>query len=224
MSDEAQFLLGAVARSLRGWRPREKVFCIGANKTGTTSVAALFESLGYNLAPQIPAERMIFDWAQRDFRKLIRFCRKYDAFQDVPFSLDYTFQALDAAFPQAKFILTVRNSCDEWYDSYVRFTRKLLAGGSEKSRQDLSGINYNFDGFFLKSLDLIYGEEIAPFARDAYIRNYEAHNEQVIAYFSHRREKLLVVNLSDPGANQQIADFLNRDIGDISIPHLNTSK
>lgn len=167
---------------------------------------------------------MIFDWAQRDFRKLIRFCRKYDAFQDVPFSLDYTFQALDAAFPQAKFILTVRNSCDEWYDSYVRFTRKLLAGGSEKSRQDLSGINYNFDGFFLKSLDLIYGEEIAPFARDAYIRNYEAHNEQVIAYFSHRREKLLVVNLSDPGANQQIADFLNRDIGDISIPHLNTSK
>ncbi|MCX6970134.1 MAG: hypothetical protein NTV93_08275 [Verrucomicrobia bacterium] len=224
MSDESQSLLGAVARSLRGWRPREKVFCIGANKTGTTSVAALFESLGYKLAPQIPAERMIFDWAQRDFRKLIRFCRKYDAFQDIPFSLDFTFQAMDNAFPSAKFILTIRESPEEWFDSYVRFTRKLLAGRSEKSRQNLATINYNFDGFFLKAHDLIYGEQTAPFDRDVYIRSYQTHNEQVISYFAHRRKKLLVLSLTDPGASRLLADFLNRDIGEISIPHLNTSR
>ena len=224
LGDEAKHVLGAVARSLCGWRLREKLFCIGANKTGTTSVGALFDSLGYRLAPQIPAERMIFDWAKRDFRKLVRFCRPYDAFQDVPFSLDFTFQALDAAFPNAKFILTVRNSPEEWFDSYVRFTRKLLAGGSEKSREDLATINYNFDGFFLKSLDLIYGEQTALFDRDIYIRSYQTHNEQVISYFAHRKGKLLVLNLSDPGANKQIADFLNRDIREISIPHLNSSK
>lgn len=224
MNSDRKHVLKSRLHALCNWRQKEKVFCIGANKTGTTSVASLFESLGYRLAPQIRAERMIDDWAKRDFRNIIRFCRRYDAFQDIPFSLDFTFQAMDNAFPKAKFILTVRSSSEEWYDSYVRFTRKLLGGRSEKSRQNLATINYNFDGFFLKAHDLIYGEQTAPFDRDVYIRFYQTHNEQVISYFAHRREKLLVLNLSDPGANKLLADFLNRDIGEISIPHLNASK
>ncbi len=224
MNGHVKSLLRTIFPARNERRQHDKVFCIGANKTGTTSLAAIFDSLGYMLAPQIPAERMIDDWAKRDFRKLILFCRRYDAFQDVPFSLDYTFQALDAAFPKAKFILTVRSSSEEWYDSYVRFTRKLLGGGSEKSRQDLAGINYNFDGFFLKSLDLIYGEETAPFARDTYIRSYEVHNEQVISYFARRSNKLLILNLADLNANKFLAKFLNVNVRDIVIPHLNTSK
>ena len=94
-----QRVLDQAARIPAAWTKREKVFCIGANKTGTTSIAALLESLGYRLAPQIEAERMIDDWSRRDFRRLLKFCEKYDAFQDVPFSLDYTFQAFDTYFP-----------------------------------------------------------------------------------------------------------------------------
>ena len=98
-----------------------KVFCVGANKTGTTSIGEFLKETGYRVAPQIPAERFINTWAIRDFRLLFQFCRKYEAFQDIPFSLDYTFQFLDFNFPNSKFILTIRSSAEEWLESYRRF-------------------------------------------------------------------------------------------------------
>jgi hypothetical protein len=48
---------------------RDKVFCVGASKTGTTSMEALLLRLGYRVAPLAEAERLIHDWAQRDFRR-----------------------------------------------------------------------------------------------------------------------------------------------------------
>lgn len=205
-------------------RLRTKVFCIGANKTGTTSLASVFAGLGYRLAPQIPAERMIGDWAKRDFRRIIRFCRPYQAFQDMPFSLDFTYQALDASFPGSKFILTVRNSAEEWLDSYRRFTRGLLQGRDETSRENLGSIPYNYQGFFLESLDLIYGKETPPFDRDTYIKSYHQYIEQVELYFRHQPEKLLICNLADRETGRKLARFLKLETESVIVPHLNASR
>lgn len=90
------------------FRRRPKVFCVGRNKTGTTSIAKALRALGFKVGDQARAETLIEDWARRDFRKIVRYCRTADAFQDVPFSWPHTFEALDQAFPQSKFILTVR--------------------------------------------------------------------------------------------------------------------
>ena len=86
-------------------RPAAKVFVIGRNKTGTTSVAAALQSLGYRLGSQPQAELLMEDWARRDFRSIIRFCRGADAFQDIPFSLPRTYAAMDRAFPGSRFVL-----------------------------------------------------------------------------------------------------------------------
>ena len=94
-----------------------KIFCIGGNKTGTTSIKKVLEDLGYRIGDQRTAELLMEDWGKRDLRRLIRYCHTADAFQDVPFSYVYTFQAMDAAFPGSKFILTLRNSYDQWYQS-----------------------------------------------------------------------------------------------------------
>src|SRR5690349_10358789 len=105
---------------------RGKIFCIGSGKTGTTSMGAALASLGFKLADQAIGESLIEDWAKRDFRAIIDHCKSADAFQDVPFSLDYTYAALDQAFPGAKFILTVRESSAEWYESLTRFHTKIV--------------------------------------------------------------------------------------------------
>lgn len=99
-------------RSLLGSR-NPKVFCVGRNKTGTTSLRAALTILGYRIGRQRDAEALIEDWGRRDFRRLVAYCHTADAFQDVPFSHDYTFQAVDAAFPGSKFILTVRDSPEQ---------------------------------------------------------------------------------------------------------------
>jgi len=80
------------------WR-KHKVFCFGYNKTGTTPTAKALKKLGYRVGVQADAVRLMDDWAVRDFRRIVRYCRTADAFQDVPFSVEFTYQILNCAFP-----------------------------------------------------------------------------------------------------------------------------
>ena len=84
--------------------PSRKVFCIGRNKTGTTSVQRALQMLGYKVGYEKVAALFIDDWAKRDFRRLIQYCQTADAFQDIPFSLSFTYQALDQAFHHFQYL------------------------------------------------------------------------------------------------------------------------
>ena len=41
---------------------KQKIFCVGNNKTGTTSLKHYFQELGYLVAPQIEAEEITFKY------------------------------------------------------------------------------------------------------------------------------------------------------------------
>lgn len=43
----------------RKYRNTAKIFCIGKNKTGTTSMARLFRELGIRVGPQREAEKLM---------------------------------------------------------------------------------------------------------------------------------------------------------------------
>lgn len=203
---------------------RAKVFCIGANKTGTTSMNYYLAAHGYKVAPQAPEELLIEDWARRDFTKIVSFCRPYEAFQDIPFSLPYTYQSLDQAFPGSKFILTVRNSAEEWYDSLVRFTQKRLKLSNLPSMNDLLEDNYRYRGFNARVTSLIHGENVPPFDKEIYMRWYQQHIADVLAYFLFRERDLLVVNLSDACAATLINQFLSLPPNTtVPMPHANRS-
>lgn len=115
-----------------------KVFGIGRNKTGTTSLKMAMMQLGYVVRNQRTAELFLDDWAERDFRRLINYCKTAQFFQDVPFSLPCTYKALDEHFKGSKFILPVRNSPEEWYESLVRVHSKLWGkNGRVPTKEDL---------------------------------------------------------------------------------------
>ena len=46
----------------------KKIFVIGSNKTGTTSLGAALKNLGFRLGNQLEAEMLIDDWAHRDVK------------------------------------------------------------------------------------------------------------------------------------------------------------
>lgn len=66
-----------------------KVFGIGANKTGTTSLKKIFHDLGLMVAPQQEGEICGMQAYKGDFEPLIGYITQYDAFQDAPFSIKY---------------------------------------------------------------------------------------------------------------------------------------
>jgi hypothetical protein len=203
---------------------KTKIFCIGQNKTGTTSMASILENAGIKVAPQKPAEEMLHDWSIRNFKTLIRYCRKYEAFQDVPFSFDYTFQALDIAFPNSKFILTVRDSTSQWYESTVRFHSKRLGLDAIPTAQHLMDDPGVWKGWIWEAFKANYGVmESAPFDEETLTRHYEEYNRRVCKYFENRSKDFLKINLSDGDASDQLSSFLNIPTQKISILHLNKS-
>jgi len=193
-------------------RPSEgKVFCIGFNKTGTTSVRVAFEQLGYRVGNQAVAEAFITDWACRDFSRIIDYCNTADAFQDIPFSLPDTYQSLDAAFPGSKFVLTVRTNSEMWYRSLTTFHAKVFGGGKIPTEDDLARATYIYQGWALLAMRAIASfPEGDPYNKECLIQAYESHNARVQEYFRHRPTDLLMIDLATEGSFRRFCDFLGK--------------
>jgi hypothetical protein len=212
----------AVPRSLH--RPSAKVFCIGFNKTGTTSVRVAFEQFGYRVGDQAEAEAFISDWASRDFSNIVNYCNNADAFQDIPFSLPLTYQALDPAFPGSKFILTVRTNAEEWYRSLLKFHARIFGGGKIPTEEDLAQADYRFQGWILRVMRSAY--EVPPgdpYRKECLIQAYESHNAAVQQYFRHRPADLLTINLAAEDSYHLFCRFLGKSPQGDSFPWENRS-
>jgi hypothetical protein len=199
-----------------------KVFCVGRNKTGTTSIARALHALGLRVGLQARGEMLRADWARRDFTRILALCRTADAFQDVPFSNADTFRAVDAAFPGSKFILTVRNSPEQWFESLVRFHTRIVGKGRLPTAEDLREFDYCYKGFLWEGFVLSYGgDERLLYDRDTYIAAYLEHNRSVTEHFRQRPGDLLVLNLGHADAMQQLCGFLDMPYRGQAMPHLN---
>ena len=204
---------------------RKKVFCIGFNKTGTTSLGFALSILGVQVGDQTEGESLIEDWARRDFRRLIDYCRSADAFQDVPFSLPYTYAVLDHAFPGSKFILTERRNGDEWFDSLTRFHTKLFDNGRLPNKADMLAFGYHAPGWFWRAHQLAFNvDESNLYDRAHYVAQYECHSRQVRDYFLHRTGDLLILNVANPNAMNDLCEFVGASCDGRAMPHLNSSR
>ena len=93
-----------------------KVFCIGMFKTGTTSVGRALEKLGFRTfhgsSPYLEIQNDAFNWSADAFAphlgRVKNLVNLYDAFEDSPFM--WIYKEMQEAFPDAKFILTERDS------------------------------------------------------------------------------------------------------------------
>lgn len=206
---------------------KTKVFCIGLNKTGTTSLEAALRQLDYNLGNQRKGEILIDDWAQKKYKRIIKFCETADAFQDIPFSLSDTYKVLDEHFPNSKFILTIRDDGEKWYKSLVNFHSKLYADGNRiPTTQDLREAFYITKGRPLKTIPLIFNTtKDKPYDKHVLIDFYYSHIENVKDYFGNSPEKLLIINVAQTKDYFRLCDFLETSPVGEGFPWLNkTSK
>lgn len=187
---------------------KQKVFSIGKAKTGTTSLEKTFKLLGYVVGDQHAAERLLRHYIHRDFGPIIKYCQTAQVFQDNPFGLAETYKHLDKAFPNSKFILSVRDSPDQWYNSLVKFHSKIFGNGSVPTANQLKNAKYVWKGWVWESLQEQFGVgERDPYNREKLITAYVRHNEAVVEYFRNR-DNLLVLNLADPASFQRFLEFI----------------
>ncbi len=209
----ASALLSRFDRLLDG-DAQDKIFVVGMNKTGTTSLKVALQQADILCGPQQQHELLFPDWTQRRFDRIIDLCRYYEAFQDIPFSLPFTYQALDQAFPDARFILSMRDSAEQWCDSLVRFHTKALFGGRPPSWELVEAHDYGYPSALAECSRAFWRwQDFGLYDRQRAIDLYSRHNDNVREYFYGREEKLLVINLAESDAYPRFQRFLNLAAG-----------
>lgn len=186
-----------------------KIFCIGRNKTGTTSLKKMFEMYDYKVGDQRRAECLDIAYRKRDFEKIVKYCFSAEVFQDFPFSYPETFRYMDLAFPDAKFILTIRDNPEQWYNSIKSFYTKLFSMGPELTSNDLKKAKYVRKGWMYQNVvEAFCTPEDDPLNKEILISSYLNYNENVVQYFKNKPSKLLVINISDFNGYAKFCDFL----------------
>jgi len=194
-------------------RGRPKVFVIGQNKTGTTSLEKAFKDLGFVVGDQRVAE-ILYDrhYFKNEFDPIIEYCKTAEVFQDVPFSRPKTYEYLDREFPDSKFILTVRDDSEQWYSSLTRFHAKLFGkSGRLPTVDDLNLATYVRRGFMYNVIRAHGTSDDDPYNYKIMTEYYESYNKEVLEYFKDRPDDLLVINVSEEGAYQKFVEFLGVD-------------
>lgn len=101
-----------------------KVFCIGYNKTGTTSLGKSLELLGYkNSSFNRTVWRDYYAKGKTD--KILKYASKFDSFDDLPWLKEDMIPILDKTFPGSKFIYLERDE-ESWKKSMYNWRYKTF--------------------------------------------------------------------------------------------------
>ncbi|MGH3430877.1 MAG: sulfotransferase [Mycobacteriales bacterium] len=186
-----------------------RIFGIGMHKTGTTSLHEALSILGYDSAHWKSARWAKAIWQEFKSGGKSSTAEKSYALSDLPIPLFY--RELDAAYPGAKFILTIRDEV-EWLQS-VR---------NHWSDRNVFREQWDGDNFTHQLHNAVYGRK--TFDAEVFLRRYKLHNAMVREHFKDRPGDLLVMDMSDGAGWWELCGFLRRPIPSRSYPRAHVSQ
>lgn len=180
-----------------------KIFGVGLNKTGTTSLGYALELLGVGKHTSVNLELVRY-WKAGNLEPIFKISDEFQIFEDWPWPLLY--KELAEKYPSAKFILTKRISSEKWFESLCKHS--LETGPTEYRK-------------------LIYGSYMPHDFKKEYIDFYNYHNKNVLQYFnSEGKNRLLELCFEKGNGWSELCDFLELENSfcNTSFPKLNVSK
>ncbi len=177
-----------------------KIFGIGLQKTGGTSLISALDMLGYEV---IQSPREMLKYNGKGLGIGFDLVEKYDYLSDIPIPLFY--KELDKAFPNSKFIMTSR-SVDSWLksaESHFSFNRKIF-------RNLIRGRRVG------KYVAQLFGTEC--FNSEKYLDVFNKHESDVKDYFSGREKDLLCFNIFQGDGWRELCSFLDKPLPNEGFP------
>ena len=203
-------------------RSEKKIFIIGFNKTGTTSLKHFFRDNNYVIANQTIGEWLILDVLRNRYDRLLEYCKSAEVFQDIPFSMPEVYKILHQNFPDAKFILSVRDSEEQWYQSLYRFHNRVFNYENKVSLLKVIKVPYCFLGFNYLYLKKTFGR--CDYLENVYKEKYLKHNKEVEEYFKTYPDSFLKVNLNQKQDFFSLIKWLNIETELTDFPWENKTK
>jgi Sulfotransferase domain/N-terminal domain of galactosyltransferase len=186
-----------------------RIFGIGMQKTGTTSLHEALKILGFDSFHWGAGEAALM-WYEMQALGCSKTLEQWYAFSDNPFPLLY--EKLDAAYPGSKFILTLRNET-AWLASVARLFS--YEHNPDRSVWDI----YPFSNTIHEAL---YGQ--TNFDPQVFLQAYRKHNAAVMEYFKCRPQDLLVMDMDNGAGWCELCPFLDCFIPGIPYPKKNAAR
>jgi hypothetical protein len=186
-----------------------KYICIGQPKTGTKTIAKIFNLLNFKVNTNplcfndnedfIMLDNNISYYTNDSILKCHNNIEIFEVFHDYPYSFNYEY--INNNFSDSKFILTIRDS-DKWFNSLINYQH--IPNSTNKN--------------LLKKL---YGYNIVSLENKTdVISKYNEYNTNIIKYFDDKPCKLIILDLAKDNIKNKLNDFLKINI-DFEIPHEN---
>ncbi|MBA3557021.1 MAG: hypothetical protein H0W30_00330 [Gemmatimonadaceae bacterium] len=187
------------------YRDGRKVFGIGLSKTGTSSLTDALKLLGIRTI-QYPHDDATYNELRAGKYKL-SILEHYQGVVDMPVAPFYA--QLDKAFPDSRFVLTVRAK-DAWLRSAELHWRLMMQWwhGHPQFRK--------FQEF---ASACVFGS--IEFNHDRFSYVYDTHVRNVREYFRERPNDLLVIDICAGEGWEALCSFLGRAHPGVPFPHAN---
>lgn len=176
-----------------------KIFGIGLNKTGTTSLKQVFVHLGFAHFHRKP--RLLKHWKKREYDEIFEWIEGYTTFEDWPWPL--MVPELLERYPTAKFILTRRKDPETWVESLKR--------QSERTNPDNN------------PRQVIYGYSYPHGYEEEHIAYYNAHLDRMRGMFADRPAQFAEFCWEKGDGWAEVCKFLGVKKPRKSFPHANRS-
>lgn len=178
-------------------RECNKIFGIGLNKTGTTSLHAACESIGLRSFHYTKELKERFHKNEESGLRLLSGLEEFKVFSDNP--IPQYFKILDQQYPGSLFIYTHREM-DSWILSRTKHV--------ERNRQ-----NPNYHGAWLE------------IETDKWAKEYETHLKSVKDYFKHRDSDILFIDITAGEGFEKLNPFFGLAVPkNLEFPKKNTAK
>jgi len=181
-----------------------KIFCIGWNKTGTTSLHQAFVILGLKSVHYACLKgkiNVLIEKNLRNDRPLLAGIEKFDAFSDWNTRGTWRlYKSLDEQYPNSKFIFNTRD-LESWLLSRERHVR------SEPNLEQLQEKYPNHPWYHVN--------------KDVWKKDFLELQEDVTSYFKDRPGDLLVIDIPAGEGWEKLCPFLDLPTPNVPFPHGN---
>jgi hypothetical protein len=185
-----------------------KIFCVGLNKTGTTSLHQAFQILGLRSVHYIDDKgnniKEIIENNYLTGDNIIKGLEKYEAFSDwdrPPYTVDIV-KEFDKQYPDSSYILNTR-SLGDWLNSREKHVRKNQERKRKNPDEDIGWLKIDRIGWQIE---------------------FETHYHEVNKYFEGREGDLLVFDVTKGDDWHKLCPFLNLPIPKAPFPKKNVSR
>ena len=223
--------LDSIQRLFRSYKAWNKCFCIGSNKTGTSSLQGVMRCvLGFRANQGDVETYASIQCMKGNYNPLKEIMNEFDFHKDVPASQGNVYAILDAIFPNSKFILTTRET-KSWAKSFASFYAKYFYDAlmiEKKTSVKLDQSQFPGYGalwithYWKEELEILRGTSLELGSKveartliannqrflEAISTKFDRRNKDIINYFRLRKKDLLILDISKSQSISSLLEFL----------------